>query len=332
MFVNGNETADSDTLAAIEIPPGTSLGTKVFNVDVGSDFILTLSDAALDPDVIVAVAGYDGLRWIVNSTSATVTTDATLDGDGSSGDPLTVVSAPTADAPTDAATFTAALNAATSSASGLMTAAQYKKITDLDFDGWLTTQVELMKAQAPALTNFKELPLNLLATSVPNASWSPADGVQIGGSITSASGKAVPISNSTVWQTPATTSWAFAVRGKLVTSTAGKVNFFGMMDASIDKLAGVATYSVGDATHYLIYTSTSPGEEVQVSTLVCDDAIHDFVVTFDGTSIKLYVDGTLRATETTLTQLADAAHYFAAFNTTSPEAIVLRAAIGYIDP
>lgn len=58
--------------------------------------------------------------------SATVSTAASLSGDGSSGSPLTVVSAPlaaTATAPASAAAFTAALNAATTSLQGMMSAA-----------------------------------------------------------------------------------------------------------------------------------------------------------------------------------------------------------------
>ncbi len=61
----------------------------------------------------------------ITAGGSTVSVDATLDGDGSIGDPLTVLSAPTATTattaagPANAATFTAALNQSTTALKGL---------------------------------------------------------------------------------------------------------------------------------------------------------------------------------------------------------------------
>src|SRR6185503_6570769 len=80
MFTNGNSVADSDALAALAVPDNIAVGTRIFNLDVGADFIYTVSDAALDPDVVVEVAGITGARWIVSNTGTGSVESVTGDG------------------------------------------------------------------------------------------------------------------------------------------------------------------------------------------------------------------------------------------------------------
>jgi hypothetical protein len=54
---------DSSALALLD-PSGLTLGTFVFNQAVNAYFEYQLSDAALVPDEVVAVAGIDGVRWL----------------------------------------------------------------------------------------------------------------------------------------------------------------------------------------------------------------------------------------------------------------------------
>lgn len=80
-FVNGNAVADSDELAALEVPRDILPNARVFNVDVGADFLYTISTAALVPDEVVAVAGCDNARWIVSSLpDGSVVTASIADG------------------------------------------------------------------------------------------------------------------------------------------------------------------------------------------------------------------------------------------------------------
>jgi hypothetical protein len=72
-FVNGMSVVDSTALAALEIPPITvQPGVKVWNQDVGAYFKYTISTAALDPNVVVEVAGVTGARWIIDTSDADV--------------------------------------------------------------------------------------------------------------------------------------------------------------------------------------------------------------------------------------------------------------------
>ncbi len=83
-------------------------------------------------------ADFDGIL----AGNATVNVDATLDGDGSVGDPLTVLSAPIATAPANAATFSATLAAGNDSITTLVADAQNLDITGLvgatdgDYEFW----------------------------------------------------------------------------------------------------------------------------------------------------------------------------------------------------
>lgn len=206
-----------------------------------------------------------------------------------------------------------------------------------DYDGWLKAQIATMLLAAPALTQFRELPLSLFANGTPAANWTAANGGTAGASLSAANGKAAAFSNLSIVPLPASTSWAFAVRGSLATSTAGRFNFFGLIDAAIQNTYGVNTYSTVDGTHYILYTATGATEEAAISSLVCDDGTHDFVVGLDATAedplLSLYVDGALVASNIDLSGLSDGAvTYLGLFNTISPQTIAMRAAVGFIAP
>lgn len=70
-FGAGLVVSDSDALAALSANKLTP-GTKCYNADVGHMFTLTTSTAALDPDVVVEVAGITGARWILDTSDAEV--------------------------------------------------------------------------------------------------------------------------------------------------------------------------------------------------------------------------------------------------------------------
>jgi len=63
--------ADSTALAAFSTK-GMQIGTRVFNINVGAYFELSLSTASLVPDSVVAVSGITGMRWIVKSAASGV--------------------------------------------------------------------------------------------------------------------------------------------------------------------------------------------------------------------------------------------------------------------
>jgi hypothetical protein len=120
-------------------------------------------------------------------------------------------------------------------------------------------------------------------------------------------------------------------RAKLQTSVAGKFNFLGFANAANSHWYGIATYSPDDATKYLIYTYNG-AEVFTASTLACDDAFHTFVLTFDATTITLFVDGVSKATQTTLTSITDEAVFPVVEGITALDNKVTRFAYGYIAP
>lgn len=79
----GHVVADSTALAAYS-PDTLTIGTKVFNQGVGGYFTLTVSTASLVTDSVVAVAGTNGARWILDATTPT-TAITQLTSDGTAG-------------------------------------------------------------------------------------------------------------------------------------------------------------------------------------------------------------------------------------------------------
>lgn len=274
-------TPTSTTLSELDIT-GLPVGTVVWNAEVESYFVLTLSTASLDPDVVVEVKDTVGSRWIKDTA-------------------------------------------------GGLTPTQEAKVDGYDYDGWFTEQQELMAAQVPALTNFKEVPIVFSADGVPAVNFNSADAGLAGGSITSDADKAASLYPLALFKTPITLGFAFAVRGVLAASTGGNFNYIGLINSAQTRYIGVATYSVTDATHYILYANAG-AEDSEVSTVVADSDEHNFVVTFDLTTLKLFIDGALVASNTDLTQLSDLAVLLALTDHVAGDAIGCRLAIGYIAP
>jgi hypothetical protein len=110
--------ADSTALASLTIP--LTLGTKVYNAAVAADFTLKVSTASLVTDSVVAVAGIDGLRWIIDqggSGSIPLSELAAQDAHTFVMNATAGSASPTA---ADAITATAGLNVATTSLKGLL--------------------------------------------------------------------------------------------------------------------------------------------------------------------------------------------------------------------
>ncbi len=63
IHATGNFATDSDALALLEVPDNIEPGTRVWNDDEGAYFAYTITDDALDAN-IVAVAGIADARWV----------------------------------------------------------------------------------------------------------------------------------------------------------------------------------------------------------------------------------------------------------------------------
>lgn len=220
---------------------------------------------------------------------------------------------------------------ATSTTPGLMSAADKTKLTDLDFDGWLKGVVDIMHAAAPALTNFREIKAGDYPgyTSLVTAALN--DARVVGGGIGNVDADGSGAFSVSLTSRPKTTSWAFACRAKLKTSTAAAFNFIGFINAANTHDYGIATFSTKDATKYLIYTYNG-GEKFTASSLVCDDGWHTFVLAFDGTTITLFVDGVSVATQTDISKISDEVVFPSIQGHVALDNQLTRFAYGYIAP
>ena len=196
-----------------------------------------------------------------------------------------------------------------------------------DYDGWLTAQVAVMHAQAPALTNFREIEVGVKAFVTGGK-----DGAAPGGAVANDTVGTVDLTVASLFQQPKTKSWAIAFRAAIPATTSTNFNFVGLQNAAHTHDLGVAQYHTADSgDHYLLYMYNG-AELAPASTVVADTAFHDFVVTFDGTTVKMFIDGTLAASTATLTSITDEAMQASVFGNVAGATRCVRFAYGYIAP
>lgn len=194
-----------------------------------------------------------------------------------------------------------------------------------DYDGWFAAQVDLMRTYAPACTNFRDLKMGEVSNGATISATGDAAIVQ--GGITPAGATATMFTRS-VWQTFKTTSWAMAFRGIISQSSAGSFNQLGASNAANSHDCGFTALSTVHATHLILRLHGGTITNVD-SGVDADDNIHDFVLTFNGTTLTGFRDGVSIATTTTLTNLTDEPTYIYGYNDTAGKAKVGRIAYGY---
>lgn len=200
-----------------------------------------------------------------------------------------------------------------------------------DYDGWLGDAIDIMSTAAPALTNFEEIKLGNFPLGAAISTDGPLDASVPGGGVTQDATDKASLSFYSLFQTPATTSWAFAAHAKLLEASVGHFNFVGLINAAGAHYAGVASYPTVDAANYVLYTYD--GQEVfAAATFPPDTAYHTFIVTFNGTTIKLFIDGVEEASTATLTGLTNQAMYPGITATLASRVVCTRFAYGYIVP
>jgi hypothetical protein len=203
-----------------------------------------------------------------------------------------------------------------------------------DYDGWFNKQVALMHTAVPGLTNFKEFTPGeySLSDAYTAVSFLNYASTYEGGGV-SPPNNTYAIFGTPRFQTMKTGKWAMAFRARMPAPSPGTFYFIGAMQpGTSNHLVGVSSYYAMSTTKWNLYTWESPTEIGAQSSSSADDNVHDFVITFDGTTLKLYVDGTLEATQTTLTYLTDGARSLACYAQVHGDTNVLRIAYGYIAP
>src|SRR6185369_6682826 len=158
------------------------------------------------------------------------------------------------------------------------------------------------------------------------------DGAIEGGGFAVPADTSVMFSRS-LFQIPKTGKWAIAFRGILATGgTASDYQAIGIANAAAShQVACLIENSKGSGANY--YLSVLGAGETAVDTTIANSgAIFTGMITFDGTTVKLFLNGTLRASTATLTNLNDEPMFAYAFNHVAGKAKVARIAYGYIAP
>lgn len=222
-----------------------------------------------------------------------------------------------------------AIAAATTSAAGSLSAADKVLLNGLTAGNWYGLRKAEMLAAVPQLTEFKYVTVGVEPFGV-SPSASVNIGTAEGGSMTGADTTVTSFA-SPIFQTPKTGKWAIVFRAKLTGPTSGKNNQVGIVNVGETHNVIAGSIFADDATHYVLRIFGAGSTEV-VSTTVGDGALHNFMLTGNGTNVTLKVDNVQVATTSTLTNLSDEAMGPFLFNTTSGQTSVTQVAWGYIAP
>ena len=214
---------------------------------------------------------------------STVTTSAPASGDGSVGSPVTV-------------------RAATSSLSGYLAAADKAKLDTLSVS-WASARASECFAAAPALTEAVYVKISANGSLTATALAAGFGDASVEGGAVKNSTSWAAYSTASVFQTPAAKSWCVAFRAALpVPSTGGDVADLGLVYGARSHLAAMGGVNSTDTTH-IVLQLTGTGTTSVVSTTAIDGAWHNYMISFDGTTVKAWQDGVVVASQATLTNL-----------------------------
>jgi hypothetical protein len=310
---NGNSVSNSTDLAALVVPGNIALNTKVWNNEVGASFSYTISTADLDPDVVVAVAGITGARWVKDTTSVA---------DGSITTAKLAASAVTG-AKVDATSVTAALDPVTTSLQGAMTAADKVKLnnlTDWRKAMWLFAKGLSSSINVDEFTDLTQASSDYWVNARVAGTTTTQDSNFNGGVVTLSTG-ASGTSSSLVY--PGASSSRGIEVSNIKTAVpwlaAGRVKFNSSADANTQNVIGMANQNgtsgvwfgqdgfSGQTTKLALSCNSL---NYNVSTQDVNATFADLIVFFDGTTVYAYytsnivtVAPTLVAQQATLTNV-----------------------------
>lgn len=294
----------------------------------------------------------------------TVHTDSTLTGDGSVGDPLSVVgggtihtSAPlsgdgSVSTPATIAAGAIALTKLATQASGTIlanatggTVSPTAVAPDLTVGftasgfglaGWWANQERFLASKLTALTEFVPWKAGVSQIGGPTTlvAGNGTDASIEGGGQQGATGAVVNYSTATVWQSPKTGVVGCVWRAKY-SAVSANVQDIGFINAAGTHFITLSLVSSVDATKW--YLSLTAAAATNLAFVVADTAWHDFAITYDGTAgtptVTVWVDGVIIGTQTTLTNFTTDPLYPFHLNQNATSPIkVSKALWGYVAP
>jgi len=192
---------------------------------------------------------------------------------------------------------------------------------------WENTQQAFLASKVTGLT-YEAIKFGLQGAGVASSLAIPAaDGQATGGGITGA-GPGYRVLGNVIYKQLLAVKWAFAFDAKLpiVSTHDCEIGFYGTVASHYVALRALAS---GDATHIQLLTANGTPNP-KTTTFVADGLYHTFAVTYDLTTITVYVDGTQVLASTDLTQLGNFAALPCIYTDTAGDAVIRQLICGYV--
>lgn len=220
------------------------------------------------------------------------------------------------------------VNTATRTVQGAESAAD--KAFWLDNFTWQQTQYNTIIADCPSITRFRYI-------KIPNASNQTTatvvgDGSIEGGGASAAGGTNYYVPPSIFQNTPGG-NWAIAGRVKFPANSGVENAQFGIASVTgpATNAVWVGVLTASDSSHWFARITKGAGHNDVTTTTASDTNFHDFVITDDGTTVRVHVDGDLVGSTTTRTNLIATA-MLPFFGPTTNQMIVTDIYVGYVAP
>lgn len=220
-----------------------------------------------------------------------------------------------------------AINAATTSTAGSLSAADKTKLDSMSSGGWFDTRALAMSALIPQITEFKILPLgiDLMGRGIALGN----EGTLEGGGISNGAAGTVTALGFPITQNLKTNRWTMSFRAKLavpdVTHTVSQV---GWINQATTHGLFIGPNTGQDATHFVLRILGAGTTPVVLG--VADANAHDWDVTFDLTTVTVYMDGVSAGSTAVLTNLMAEAAIPMISATVAHDVQIAKMLLGYV--
>lgn len=194
---------------------------------------------------------------------------------------------------------------------------------------WGAAQQAIMQGQVPALTGFGFMQLG--QTPVSQATGAATGDGNVEGGGMSAPNATTRVFGSSIFQSTSGGNWAFAFRAKYASIGAARNSQFGIQSASGAHAVGINFTTATDATHWLAQiVGGATTTMANVAGTIADTNWHDFMLTDDATTVKFLIDGSVKTSTATRTNLTTEPMQPYIFNVTLGDLLVSRFFYGFV--
>jgi hypothetical protein len=211
-------------------------------------------------------------------------------------------------------------------ADGPTDASEFSDDLGVSIGAWAAARRAEALAVIPELTRFKVIDS---INYGPSSTAPTFDGSVEGGAMSPlANGNAIYFSRSFA-QTVKTGKGCIIFRAKFLVPGVGNESAIGVINAAASHIVSIDRVPNATSTHYR-FRAVGAGTTVQNGSATADTAWHNFMLIWNGTNIRIYLDNTLDNTVTDLSNVNDEAMSAYMLNTESTDVFIQHAMIGYV--